>query len=69
MKLSEKIEEIAKTGNEKIDEYMSLNVVGSMVNFLGDAIHEIEDEEIRKAYDELVNLIQEKRKVLWESEL
>jgi len=67
MKLKEKPESLSKI--DAIERYITLNQVGSFINFMEDAIREVDDAEITEKFNELVFIIQSKRKALSEMEI
>ena len=69
MKLKDKIKEISGINESLIGQFLEYNMVGSFLNFIEEAINELGDEEITKKFEELQELIMDKRKKLNETEI
>ena len=67
MKVKDKLEELEKT--EGLEAFFILSQVGSFINFMEDAIYEIDDDDLTEKYGELQNMIQDKRIAIGEKEL
>lgn len=67
MKIKEKLEELSKI--DKIEEFFIISQVGSFINFMEDAVREVNDSEITKKFRELQDAIDKKRETLSEIEL
>lgn len=64
MKLREKFESLNKL--PEMEKYFILSQVGSFINFMESAIHELDDPELIEKFDTLQTAIYEKREALAE---
>ena len=69
MRLGELIKKSIKDCGDDGDRYMELNTMGSIINMLQEGIDELSYDDISETWQELIDLIQNKREDLWNKEI
>lgn len=67
MKLKEKFEELGKI--PEAEKFFGLSHIGSFINFMESAIHEVNDKEITEKYQSLQEMIISKRESMGDIEI
>lgn len=69
MNVGEKLKEIIGKQDSQINRYMSLTILKTLVNVVDDAVDEVGDKEIIKAYDSFKAVVDKKQKQAWNAEV
>ena len=69
MNLKDKIKEIVGINNDLIEKFLEYNQIGSIFNFLEDAINQIDDDILSRKFKDIQNHIQQKREEIGNTEI
>jgi len=67
MKVKDKLEGLEKI--KGLEDFFVLTQLASFINFMEDAVYEIDDDELTEKYGELQTMVQDKRIAIGEKEL